>query len=508
MNNLSKIFHEKNSLFDLCMDLQDKKTVLISGHFNVIHPGHKRFVEYAKSHGKQLVIALQSDEFLLKKNTNERYFLESERANSIASLSEVDYVIILNEMSLITLISQLKPDFYVLGSEFRNGLFKEVEVYVNKAKEVGSKVLYHSGEIHYSTALLLKSNVELLSEKNIIEFKNACNRQNINLNHLINNQDILSNTNILVIGDSIVDQFIACDPLGMSSEAPVLALKEIDRKEFIGGAAIVASHVSALGVNTFFLSITGDDEAGRFIQREHEKNNIKSFIFLDHERPTTFKIRYMVEAQKMLRVSKLEEKNISPILETEIISALEKIIPDMDGIVVSDFVYGVITPNILKAIVKIAKHNRVKLFGDIQCSSQTGNLLKFKNFSTLTPTEREVRIALVDKDSGIEHLAKQIIAELELDNLIITLGAEGLIVYEKKENTIISEHFPSLIANPIDVAGAGDAFLATLSLNICIGKTVMEAAAIGTCAAAISVSRLGNISISANEIKNYILNIK
>ena len=100
----------------------------------------------------------------------------------------------------------------------------------------------------------------------------------------------------------------------------------------------------------------------------------------DDTRPTTFKKRYVVESQKLFRVSRLEEQYINTEVENLVISELEKSTKDAHGIVVSDFVYGVITPRILECIYEISEERDLLLFGDLQCSSQVGSVLRYKNF--------------------------------------------------------------------------------------------------------------------------------
>ena len=93
-------------------DLVEKDIVLCHGHFNVIHPGHLRFLQYARHQGKQLVVAVLGDKFL---NSKLHYFNQEERAASVAALHDVDWVIVVDQISLKDVIRQLKPDVYVMG---------------------------------------------------------------------------------------------------------------------------------------------------------------------------------------------------------------------------------------------------------------------------------------------------------------------------------------------------------------------------------------------------------
>ena len=346
---------------------------------------------------------------------------------------------------------------------------------------------------------------ENIEHTKVTAFKKACQQNNIDLHQIKQKLDLLSNARILVVGDSIVDQYVACDALGMSAEAPVLAIKELESKQFIGGGAIVAGHIKSLGPKCHYLTVTGDDEPGHFLQNEMDELGIQSTLLKDTERPTTFKIRYMVNNQKMLRVSRMKDHSISRHLENKLLETIESLAKDLDGIVLCDFVYGVLTKRVLSNITSLAKAGKIKLFGDLQCSSQIGNVCRFKEFDLITPTEREARIAVSDNESGLEKLAHIILSETQSKNLLITLGSNGFIAYQGLNGSVIkNQHFPALNSNPVDVTGAGDTLLAVMSAGLSSGLGIMETAALGACASAASISRLGNIPVTQNEIKMYL----
>ena len=500
----SKIISSVEQIKQLSSMIQSETTVLCCGHFNIIHPGHMRFIQYARSLGSVLCVAIHSDDYLKQQKSHWQPFPQYERANGVAALSDVDYVIILDEIDLSELFALIKADIFVMGHEFEHNQNEQVKHWIHAAKALGTQVIFHSGSVHYASTDFLDEQFNAICTQNIEEYKHSCKRQGLDFSQLIAQCSRFSGTRLLVIGDTIVDQFIACDPIGMSSEAPVLALKELESKQFIGGAAIVACHIKALGAQSHFISVTGNDTAAEYVNRELDKYGVSHDLFQEHNRPTTFKIRYMVESQKMLRISRLEEKDIPTEIEDAIIKKLEVIMPEMHGVIVSDFVYGVITDRILDKLRQLAQQHQVYLYGDLQCSSQTGSILKFKDFMLLTPTERETRIALADKDNGLEKLAMDLLRKTSTRNLLITLGAAGFIAYHLSENDMIqSEHFPALATNPIDVAGAGDAVLSVMSLALSSGLRLMEAAAIAGCAASIAVNRVGNCPVSQDELTQF-----
>ncbi|SVE28018.1 uncharacterized protein METZ01_LOCUS480872, partial [marine metagenome] len=142
------------------------------------------------------------------------------------------------------------------------------------------------------------------------------------------------------------------------------------------------------------------------------------------------------------------------------------------------------------------------LFGDLQCSSQVGNVSKFKNFDLICPTERESRIALGTQDEGLEWVANTLMKKTNARNLVMKLGGNGFIVYESGADGFIKrQHFPALNTNPVDVAGAGDSLLATLSVGLCSGATLMQSSAIGAGMTSLAVQRIGNIPIFHKQLK-------
>ena len=122
--------------------------------------------------------------------------------------------------------------------------------------------------------------------------------------------------------------------------------------------------------------------------------------------PTT-KTRFIAGSQKLFRSSRLMDTDINTTLEDRLISELENLAPSIDNIIVSDFVYGVVTPRIISKIYEISQRFGVKLYGDLQCSSQVGNILKLENFDVIFPTEREARI-LNNKDDELKYISRKL----------------------------------------------------------------------------------------------------
>jgi len=328
--------------------LNAANVALCYGHFNLIHPGHLRYLQHAKTLATKLVIIVVSDKEL-DKDSFGQHFNEEERAESLANLQIVDHVIILNNSTLDKLIDVIKPEVLVLGKEYEQVQSKRIALAINAVHRQG-RVVFHAGEAHYATSNLLHGNVLDIEKTSIDSFKAICKNHKLTLKTLQDRLNSFPNSKLLVIGDTIVDNYVACDAIGMSAEAPVLVVKELENREFLGGAAIVASHVRALGAQCHYISVVGEDSSSRMVAKVLEERGVSTDLLIDSSRPTTYKTRYMVENQKLFRVSRIKDHKISKNIEQEIINKLNKLAPDIDGIMVSDFVYGVITQSILDTI--------------------------------------------------------------------------------------------------------------------------------------------------------------
>ncbi len=484
-------------------ELNTDNIVLCYGHFDLIHPGHLRYLQYAKTLANNLVVALMSDKEL--NGENQKSYLEDERAESVANLQIVDYVIVLNnELTLDCLIDIVKPKVLVLGKEFEQNQSEQINLAVNAVKNHG-KVVFHAGETHYFNANLLFKNVADIEVNSKNQLNKICKNYKITLRDIQKKLSNFSNSELVVIGDTIVDNYVACDAIGMSAEAPVLVVKELENREFIGGAAIVASHVAALGAKCHYISVVGEDDQSNMVSKSLIGQNIGIDLIVDESRPTTYKTRYMVENQKLFRVSRIKDHKISAEIEQKIIDKLTVLAPNIDGILVSDFIYGVITQNILDVITELSKQFNIKLYGDLQCSSQAGKVSKFSDFDLITPTEKESRIALDDNESGVEWVATTLLKNTNSKNMLMKLGSDGFIAYSK--NLIDRQDFPALSVNPVDVTGAGDSLFAVMSVSLSSGANLIEASVIGTCMASLAVKDIGNTPITNDRLNQYIYEV-
>ena len=325
-------------------------------------------------------------------------------------------------------------------------------------------------------------------------------RYKINNNKIKNTINSFKGLKVLVIGDTIIDEYQACESIGMSREDTSIAVKPIEKRRFLGGAAILAAHASSLGAKTKFISVIGDDSEYKFLKSNLEKEGVFVNLIKDKSRTTTKKVRFRSGNTTLLRFNEFDQSPIPNFIENKVLNLIKKEIKKIDLIILSDFSYGVVTKKLVDTINKFKiKNKNLIIVGDSQSSSQIGDITKFSNIDLITPTEYEIRLGLKDFSSGLVELGLQAIAKNISKNIIITLNKEGILIQEGKEK-FSTDKIASLSNVVRDPAGAGDCFLCASSMSFALNKNLWISSYIGSLAAAIQIQKVGNIPIKKNEI--------
>jgi len=467
--------------------------VFVSGMFNVLHPGHFRFLNFAANLGQKLVVGVLSDE-----QAPEATVPAQERLQNISALSFVDEAVLLNETPEKK-VEELRPDIVVKGWEHHDRENAEKPI----LDGYGGKLVFSSGDILLSGVKNDENeDIAYRAIKTISMPYDFMNRHGITLQSARDILQKFSSLRVCVLGDIIIDNYVTCQAVGMSREDPTIVVRPVESQFFLGAAGIVAAHASGLGAKVHFLSVCGEDEAGRFSQRKLKEYNVSYDVFIDESRPTTQKKRYRAHNKTMLRVNDYSDHPISNEVKEKIFSRFKELAPEIDVVIFSDFSYGALPQDLVDDVTKYAREKNIIIAADSQCSSQTGDISRFKNVSLITPTEFEVRTSLNNFADGLIRLAERLREKTSVGNLVVTLGEEGILVSGLDDDlSVVNDRLPALQSVPVDPAGAGDAFLVASSMCLAAGATIWEASFVGSVAAAVQVSRIGNLPLQDNELR-------
>ena len=309
--------------------------------------------------------------------------------------------------------------------------------------------------------------------------------------------------NILVSGDMVADIDLDGRISRISREAPVLVLEQAGEKVVAGGAANVVNNAATLGGNVFAVGLLGLDNAARGLKQALEKNGAHTTgLFCDEKRPTISKTRVIAGgratvSQQIVRIDKESKEPMAPAFEAEIMQYIKQLLPKVQGVVISDYGAGTITPKIQHQLISWCRHHNIPSMVD----SRYG-IHQFKDIGYVKQNDAELAAAVgreLPTEEDIFEAGQELLQELSADGVLVTRGEDGMVLLEKDgsiHNIPVSDK-----SEVFDVSGAGDTCVATVILALAAGVEPAKAAELSNIASGIAVRKLGTATVSAEELR-------
>ncbi|MCS6874616.1 MAG: D-glycero-beta-D-manno-heptose-7-phosphate kinase [Pyrinomonadaceae bacterium] len=313
----------------------------------------------------------------------------------------------------------------------------------------------------------------------------------------MNLEEKFSQIKVLIVGDVMLDRYWWGRVERISPEAPVPVVYLEKTSHAAGGAANVASNVINLGAaEVYLVGVLGKDEEGRLLRETLERQGIKSCFLIEDDRKTTVKTRIIAHNQHVVRVDRESISGLSDEEEKNIAEQIEKIIDPVDVVVLSDYAKGLLSFSLTRWVIELARRNCKKILVD----PKGRDFSKYKDATIITPNRKEAFEACPESD--IRKCARRLLESLSVECVVITLGEEGMVVFEKNGEFT---HLPALARQVYDVTGAGDTVIATLALGIGCGLDYVTAARIANVAAGAVVEEVGTSVITKKKLFERIL---
>ena len=474
-----------------------KKIVQCHGVFDLLHVGHIKHFKEAKTFGDILVVSITPDEFI-NKGPGRPAFSTSLRLEALSELESVDYVVANKWPTAKEIIKAIKPDVYCKGPDYKNhsddltGKITEEESAVNS---IGGKIMY-TDDITFSSSSLLNKYGNIYSKEQELFIRNISGKNSFD--EIQKKIEDISKLKVLVIGETIIDQYVFCEALGKSGKEPVLVLRDLETQEYLGGSLAIARHLSSFCENVSVLSFLGkDNEYKDFIEQNMEANINLNFLNKS-DSPTIIKRRFVdyVDRKKVLGVYSMNDEMLIESEENKFIESFNKLSKEHDLIIISDYGHGVISPKIADHISNSDKF--VSLNAQVNASNVgTHNIRKYHNINCLIINESELRHELRNRDGNVEEIAATLKDMINSKFIAVTRGKNGAFLIN---GDMLPENSPGFASQVIDKIGSGDALLALLS--VCLFSNLDEKLSlfIGSLAAAQSVETIGN-SVPVSKIK-------
>ncbi|MEE8351951.1 MAG: D-glycero-beta-D-manno-heptose-7-phosphate kinase [Rhodospirillales bacterium] len=314
--------------------------------------------------------------------------------------------------------------------------------------------------------------------------------------HLIPLLGALAGTRVLSVGDVMLDHFQYGSVDRISPEAPIPVLT-IEREEaMLGGAGNVVRNLVALGAEARFVTIIGNDAAGKDVARKIKKLGIKDTPTIDKDRQTSTKTRYMAGAQQVMRADRETAHVLSPRTEAKFIRAANGAMRGCKAMVLSDYGKGALSDTVLAKVIRAAKKAKMPVIVDPKGT----DFGRYKGADLITPNLKELVGATglaTATDADVVKAAKKLIKQYRFVAVIVTRSADGMSVVPAKGRV---HHLPAEAQEVFDVSGAGDTVAAAIGAALGAGLDLSQAAMLANVAAGIVVGKVGTAAAYAADI--------
>ncbi len=313
----------------------------------------------------------------------------------------------------------------------------------------------------------------------------------------LNKLDGFHQKKILVIGDVMVDEYLWGSVNRISPEAPVPVVLVDRETKTLGGAANVVNNLAGLGAKVLLTGVIGDDSNGRYLLKFFNNRGIDTQgLFVDVERPTTLKTRIIAHDQQVVRVDKENVDTLDKGVINNMIEYTKKRIKEVDGIIISDYGKGVIRPELIQEVIKVANQRKRVIAVDPKIE----HFFQYRNVTLITPNHYEASQAMnvaIKNQNDVYKIGKLIINRLNLRSLFITQSKDGMTVFQKGKTP---KHIPTHAKEIYDVTGAGDTVISTAVMSLVSGLNYELAGILSNYAAGIVVGEVGTTIITLDKI--------
>lgn len=305
-----------------------------------------------------------------------------------------------------------------------------------------------------------------------------------------------SGAEIAVLGDVMLDRYFWGSVSRISPEAPVPVVDVDDESYHLGGAANVASNIRALGGAPILFGVVGDDASGRMLRQIAESEGLDaSGLVASNGRPTTVKTRVIGNNQQLIRLDRETRSEVDASVVQRVVDLLDAR-PSIRGIIFEDYDKGFLSPEMITSVIGLARSKQIPVFVD----PKRNGFNAYRGCFLFKPNRKEASDALgyaIKSEADVLKAGSELLVRLECENVLITLGSEGMMLFEK--NGKVSS-VPTVAKKVADVSGAGDTAIATLATMVAGGASISEAAMLSNVAAGVVVGEPGIVAITTNAL--------
>lgn len=462
------------------------RVVHCHGVFDLLHIGHIRYLQRARALGDLLVVTVTPDGFV-NKGPHRPAFQDKLRVDALAALDCVDYAAVNQWPTACEAIRLLRPDVYAKGGEFLDRKTPELLQEESAAAEVGAAVEFIE-EFTSSSSHLLNKYLSPFEDDAVAYLGEF--RGKFGLDDVIQFVRRAAELRILVVGETIIDEYYSCSAIGRSAKAPILATRYDSHERFAGGAAAVANHLAPFCKNVDLLTMLGRENSEEQWVREHLRAGVDASFFFRSGAPTIVKRRYRETyfGTPLFAINFLSDNPLGADEDATLTKMLADRSGDYDAVIVADYGHQMLTPS---AIQSLCDHARFLSVNTQANAANTGfhTISKYPRADFVSLAERELQLECRSRTADIREQLVEVGQRLYASMIVVTLGKQGCLCYGRRSGY---HRAASLATNIVDRVGAGDAFFALASLCAALDAPPEILAFLGNVAGAEAVAVVGN----------------
>jgi len=485
-----------------------KTFVLCHGCFDIVHPGHIRYLEFARTQGDILVVSITADA-AIEKGDERPYIPQELRAENLAALELVQYVLVDPNPTAGPLIHAFRPDVYIKGQEYATNKDPRFLAERQEVESYGGRVIFSSGDVVFSSTRL----GEAVTQANGLAMRRlslVCRRHGVDRRSLSGFLDAIPGKRVLVFGDTVVHRYVLCDATDIATESPMMTLTELENRDYLGAAATVAMQAAVLGAKTLLVTGIGEDGYSERAMVALTEAGVQ--VRAIRPRPElAVKTRFLVDDRKMLRVDRVAVRPLDSVGERRALELLAEHATDADVAIVVDSGLGLITPGIMQHLAGELRRRLPIIAGGT--AEARGNLQELRQFDLLCTSERKLRMAMNDFAGGLSSLAYRVLQDTQACQMLVTLAKRGMVTFDRRSHDpqspawsdrLRSEHLPSFAHQAVDSLGCSETILTIAALALACGASLMQAAYLTSAAAAMQIAALGLVAVRSEDVRGWL----
>ncbi|UUX48418.1 PfkB family carbohydrate kinase [Nisaea acidiphila] len=469
---------------------EGKKIAHAHGTFDLLHMGHVRHLEHARREGDVLFVTVTADEHV-HKGPGRPVFTDQLRAEMLAALEYVDWVGINHAVSAEEVIDAIKPDAYIKGSDYVDAdqdVTGKIVDERNAVERHGGRIVF-TDDITFSSSELINRHVDVF-EPEVKDYLDRI-RQTVGLEQLLTLVESIKDMRILVIGDTILDEYQYVSPSGQPSKENIMSTRHEDMELFAGGVIAAANHVASFCKQVDIITCLGQNDSRENFIKTQSHENINIIPVYRPNAPTTRKVRFVDNSyvRKLFEVQFIEDSPLPPESRDDLHRKISELAPQYDLVMAADFGHGLISGNTVDLICKVSPFLAVN--AQTNSANRGYNLItKYPRADYICIDAPEARLAVGDRFSDLAIIAQDVLPRrIDCNRMILTHGRHGCVAYDAGKPV---SQIPAFTRRVVDTMGAGDAFFSITAPLAKVGTDIATIGLIGNIAGAIKVGIVGH----------------